>query len=156
MPITGRLRHVKSYVCGSTNYVIMNVQIRRNFHLDLTTRWYVAIAFPLTVYLPDHHFRNTSLTTLLYSRSSHTYVSHIRKSRISPQIWCMFPILCSHYAVQFNVFPCHVDTGVAILINRYTVLRNVPANVDPCYLRILRSTDSYREFQFAFSVTWRD
>lgn len=64
------------------------------------------------------------------------------------------PDTVASQAVQFNVFPCHVDTGVAILINRYTRRpENVPvytANVDPCYLRILRLTGPYRKFQFAF------
>lgn len=89
-----------SVICTSWEYELRNRnytnQMKFPFGPDTTTRWYAAIAFPLTVYLSDHHFRNTSLTSLLYSRSSHTYVSHIRKSRISPQLWCMFPILCPH------------------------------------------------------------
>jgi len=57
-------------------------QTKFPFGPDTMTRRYAAIAFPLTVYLSDHRFRNTSLTTLLYSRSSHTYTRSIYGSHV--------------------------------------------------------------------------
>lgn len=115
---------------GNTNYVIVIIQIKRSFRLGLTRRQggTTAIAFPLTVYLSDHHFRNTSLTALLYSRSSYVHVPYTEVTYKSADMMYV-PDTMSSQVVQFNVFPCHVDTGVAILINRHTCTRyceNVP------------------------------
>lgn len=97
---------------------------------------------------PKHFTYNPALFSIVaYVRVPYTEVTY--KSADMMYV----PDTVPSQAVQFNVFPYHVDTGVAILINRYTRPENVPvytANVDPCYLRILRLIGSYCKFQFAF------
>jgi len=41
---------------------------------------------------PKHFTYNPALFSIV----TYVYAFHIRKSRISPQIWCMFPMLCPH------------------------------------------------------------